>query len=434
MDTVLPLSGIQYKEERVAITSQQIFRVDISKRHGEKEIDMGDYYSSVRFIKLQHPEADEGGRFLADVNYYITLNKKMFGDKGFSSFFLPCDGRIIAGDKFYGYQSYNLSGEFERTIIRPENEINYNASKRSITMKINDGESYLGYIMSSGRNSIGVFGENCVYLSSWKGKQYFELYNLSTGKVIKKRPLEASAVTMLNAETIVSYEYDVLNREREGFMYTFNIKGDTLCDFTNYNQLPVSTPKTYSNPQELHIYHYDDILTIWQPYNDTVFRMTSPHKLVPVYTVAHGDRKMDLETALYGKKDDKLIPGLWLETPDFVYISCSEGDDSPNSRRSGNVKFYYAVYDKKNGEMFNLSQSCFPEEVIFNNSISDGIPVLASMTKYYKDKLYTSYSKSSLDKMIKSNVFNHFSKEQQEKIKLLHNNLSEKELLIMILE
>ena len=426
LDTIAPPEGIRYQEVRSVIASQPPQKINLNQKHAEKKIDMADYYSTATFLTLQHPKAEEGVGFLADASIMISIGSWMYGDRGYSSSVELTEDRIIAGDRIWGLHAYNKSGKFEQTIIQPESKAGYDERKNMISMTVNAGEMYVGNFI--------VADENCLLITIRDKKQQLELYNLASQKVYLKRPVNSDFVTLLNPTTLVSYNYNVLSMEQEPFMHSYDIKGDPLCRFMNYNPLPASKPKTYTNPQSPKIYYNNDVLTVWQPYNDTIFRMTSAKDLVPVYTINLGDRKLDLETALYGKKDGKLIPGTWLETEGFIYISCADGHDTPRNRDNNTVKFQYTVYDKKNKQTYSLPDTCIPEEVLLNNSITGGLPLFASKTKCYKDKLYTSYSKRSLEQLIKSSSFASLPTEQQEKIKQLKNDLSETDLLIMIIQ
>ena len=170
-----------------------------------------------------------------------------------------------------------------------------------------------------------------------------------------------------------------------------------------------------------------------QAYNDTIYRV-SADKLTPAFVLNLGSKKPDVQTALKGDKKGKIFIENLLETDDFLFIIHTEDYDCPNNRNSGAVKFFYSYFDKKQGKRYSIPSAVFPEVFMLTNSNPEAIPLMISNAAVYKDNLYSSYTKTQLKEIMNSTAFPSVPPEQQEKLKSLHDEMTDYELLVMILK
>jgi hypothetical protein len=240
---------------------------------------------------------------------------------------------------------------------------------------------------------------------------------------------------MSSAENYIVYQYFPFSTNKDQpFMYSFDIKGDTLCCFNDANPRPKRRNQRDFSPDVFRSYIYDGLLTFRQHYSDTIFRMASPSELKPAYIMNFGKYKLHVDSAFYGSKQGKLIPNKFLETKDFVLIANTEDMDIPYTRNNNLVKYFYYFYDKNTKILYRIPVQVFPEEYWLDNSVAGGIPLYYNTVKSDEKAMYASYTKSKLAAMMQHKNFSSFSQAQQDKIKSLHDELGTDELLVMILE
>lgn len=429
LDTIIPKPGIKYKELRTINSSKPPVVLNLSKNdYEEKDIDLADYYSKVKFVKLKHPLSPEKGGFLGEARYSITYDRGAMSGSGLSSSIYLSEKNIIAGDTYFGFHCYDMEGKFLYTIDKMNVSPFFDKRNNEVKLNLEDRGMKMLY-------GISVLKDYCTSLSIEKGKATLDFYNISSGKKYLSRPyVGPTQLFLLTPEVYAAYYYPILSETRRPIMLSFDIKGDTLCRFMNYNPLIEPKKKAYTNPDRGNFYYHNDQLTLRQGYNDTVYRLVSPLKLEPVYILNFGKQKLDIETALYGNKSEKLIPYTWLEAKDFIFLIYTQNNDTHNNRKAGTVKFNYRLYDKKENKLYTLGSQSLPEDFMLKNSIEGAIPLSGNNAHSTTDKLYAGYTKSQLENIINQPVFSGLSQSQQDKIKALHTDLAEGELLVMILE
>lgn len=427
LDTIIPNPGIKYKESRVTSRENPLSIIDFSKRtDATKEIDLADYYTNVRYVKLKHPLASDNAVFLGNASFSIYFEQGANLGRGLNSVVEMGGNNIIAGDQYFGYHCYDATGNYVYTIAAMNPLPEYNSKKNEVSVNITPATKMI--------RSFSVLDDNCLIYTVQNNKPHLQFHNINARKTYLTRPFYGGRALLLNPETFVSYVYNIRGSSPTPFMYSFDIKGDTLCAFMNHNSLVEPKNASYNNPESPDIYYYNNILTLRQAYNDTIYRMKSASVLEPAYVMNFGKQKLDLQTALYGDKSDKLIPYTWLETENFIIIIYTQNYDSPNNRNNGSVKFFYTFFDKAEKKIYQIPTQGFPEDFILKNSIEGGIPLPTNTAKCYNKMIYTGYTKKQLEMILKNKSFHTLPKNQQDKVKSLYDELTDTEMLVMILE
>jgi len=394
-DYVVP-PGIKYAESRAIDLANPPVVLDIANRKlNIRKFNLSDYYTKVRYIKIKHPMPPAEGNFLFDVDYYVTMKQGAMSGSGLSSRFSFKKDSIIAGDVFFGYYSYDNEGNFLHTIKTYDFPKTYDASQNKISYNQDD------YIRA-----------------------------VSEGSTRKNNNR-----IKVDDKTMASYVYNPFDTLKR-FLFTFDIKGDTLCRFQNYNFVPEMKKNAYVAPPSPNIYYYNGQLTVNQSLNDTVYRVVSPNRLIPAYVLNYGPYRLDVQTAFYGDQSQKLRLNTWREDKQYILFTYTQNYDCLNNRRNGSVKFFYAYYDKKSRQLYHFSEgTTIPKEEFFiENSVPDALPFILSYSEISDNQLRVYYSKKRLEEIIKNKGFASLSPEQQSKIKTMQNDLGESEVLIMILE
>ena len=428
MDTVIPKNpGIKDKEVRKINPSNPPVKLNLVAKPEEKELKLSDFYSKVKYIKLKHPLTDQGKAFLGNVNLSIKYEQGSSSGRGYNSSVFLTSKNIIAGDNYFGYHCYDQDGNFIYTIAVMSELPVYRKITNEVTVSVKPELRMI--------NAFSIQDDNCLIYTSQNNKSQLNFHNITEKKTYLSRPYySGGSPYLVNKETYISYLYNVRAASRMPFMLSFDIKGDTLSSFMNYNSLVEPKNAQATNPDAGNIYYFNNTLTLRQAYNDTIYRFTSPNELTAAYILNSSSQKLDLNTALYGDKTDKIIPNRWLETDKFAFIVHTQNNDTPNNRGNNTVKFFYSFYDKKESKFFRIPTDVYPDDFLITNDIKDGIPLSISQAKENGGRLYSGYSKAQLEDLTKHKNFSSLPSGQQAKVKSLLSELADGEMLLMILE
>lgn len=385
-------AGIKYAELRAVDPANPPVVLDVADRNlNIRKFDLSDYYTQVRYIKLKHPAKE--GYFLVDTKYHVTQEQGSSSGTLQSNITFMGKDSIIAGDVFFGYHSYDMEGNFLHTLNTFDFPKNYDASKNEISYNESDFKKAIG------------------------------------GGATKKNNNRFS----VDDETMASYVYNRTDTTSNDFLFTFSLKGDTLCRFANYNPKPDKTGQPISGGPQARIYVYEGKITIRQEMNDTVYRLNTPNRLLPAYVLNMGAYKLDISLA--DDFSNKFFLDKWRETDKYVLFTYNQNYDSHNNREKGLVRFFYSYYDKNSRQFYHFCEgTTTPEqEFLIENSIPDALPFMLSYTIMGEGFLIAYYSKARLEKIITNKDFASLSPELQNKLKTTHNDLAENEVLIMTL-
>lgn len=427
---VIP-QGIKYTESRAVDPDNPPIVIDIANRRlNIKKFDISNFYTHVCYVKLKHPKPASEGNFLFDatiINRFEGGGMNMFN--GVHSLFKFTDDYIISGDKYYGLHCYDKEGDFLYTIETNDFPKTYKVSENSVTVK-NEIKGFAGELFT--HKNI------CLYtILDDNKRRMLCTYDLSLKKQISAKPFELD-LTFIDANsmsTIANYFYHPLDQERN-FLYTYDIKGDTLCRFTSYNPISKKKEGNFFSFPKADIYYYNDQLTIRQSLNDTIYRVVSPNRIVPAYVLNFGSYKVDVHTILIEEQPEKMRTSSWKETDRYILFTYTQGRNTLNNKRNGLVKFFHAYFDKDNRQLYHLSEgTTAPEdEVLIENPIPDALPFLLSQVSIDNDQLYVCFSMKRLEDIIQNKGFSSLPPEQQNRLKTARKELDDNEVLIMFLK
>ena len=397
METYEIPPGIKYTESRAVDPANPPVVIDIANRKlNIKKFDLSDYYTQVRYVKLKHPMPATEGNFLFDAEYHVSYEQGAGSGSGVCSQFYFFKDSIVAGDPFFGFYSYDNEGNFLDTVRTYDFPKVYDVSQNTISYHESDYRRAMEKAGSTNRNN------NRFYVDD---------------------------------KTRASYVYNRADTLNENFLFTFGLKGDTLCRFRNYNPKPDKKGAPIGNPPSVKIYYCEGIFTIQQAMNDTVYRMTAPNRLVPAYVLNYGPYKLEISLT-FDDFPKKFFPDIWKETDKYILFTYNRNYDSKNNRKNGLVTFFYSYYDKRSQQFYHFcEESVIPKEEFFiENPVPDALPFMISYANIEEKSLWVCYNKRRLEAIIKNKGFASLSPEQQNKLKTLQNELDDSEVLIMILE
>ena len=136
------------------------------------------------------------------------------------------------------------------------------------------------------------------------------------------------------------------------FISVLATKGDTICIFRDSDPIENFSKHVYRGVDDGNNYYFDQTLHLRQSYNDTIYCLMPPNRLVPKYIFDFGD--MGIPSAYDGVDPgfdlkDKLMLQSLLETDQYLFITYSKNYDCPNTAKSGTLKYSRLIYDKRKG-------------------------------------------------------------------------------------
>jgi hypothetical protein len=134
------------------------------------------------------------------------------------------------------------------------------------------------------------------------------------------------------------------------FVSVVSTTGDTLCKFKDHDPIINFTKSAFRGADNGDAYYLNGVLHLRQAFNDTVYQMVPPNRLVPKYILDFGEE--GIKSAMEGidpgvSLHDKLVPHAYLESGRFLFITYTKDYDCPNTAKSGSLKYSRLIYDKQ---------------------------------------------------------------------------------------
>jgi hypothetical protein len=356
------LSGsFRMKEIRSVDKQHPPGKIDIMGTvNNTKKLKLSDVGSSIRYVKLQTPPDTS---LLYDHFFYRPdLDSKV-----------RSDGQQIIFEGLFGLTRFNMQGEYEETIWKNKTGIKFFGSKMAswggkdfygvpfnVPVNITNGELLFTFL--DGPTGYGQ-------VMKYKSGNNKSLAVQSPGEI--QGPVRIPGDTLFNTNHNPQDLFDriygtspdtwagIHNKWIAGtsgsLLVTYNNKGDTLCQFKDYDRIRNYSFSEGRNPVELASYSYNGSLTFKQEYNDTVFRLIPPDRLLPVYILDFGKYKFTFMEGFNPNYDlsEKFMLNSFDETTRFLFIRYTQNYDCPNTRKKNSVKFYNALFDKKEGKLYH---------------------------------------------------------------------------------
>lgn len=376
-----PTVSFRKKETRSVDPQNPPVKIDImGTLNNTRNLKLSDVASSIRYVKLQIPPDT---LLLYDLFFYRPdLDSKV-----------RSDGEQIIFEGLFGLTRFNMKGEYQETVWINKSGISlYGKGMASF-----DGKDFFGVPFN-------------IPVSFSNGNLYFAFHDgpSGNGQIMKYKPGTNKKIstqsqpempghsnipgdTLLNKNQFSEARFSCIygigpeswagvknkwNAGRSGvMMVTYNDKGDTLCKFTDYERIANFSFAQTRTAIELGSYSYNGLITIKQEYNDTVFRLIPPDRLLPLFIIDFGQYKfsaMDGLNTNYDLSKKYMLKSLH-ETNNFLFIRYTQNYDCPNTRKKNLVKFYNALFIKKEGKLYHQPGfTSLPEGLI--NDLDGGVP------------------------------------------------------------
>jgi hypothetical protein len=180
-------------------------------------------------------------------------------------------------------------------------------------------------------------------------------------------------------------------------------------------------------------------LFIRTDFNDTVFQVVPPNRLLPVYVFNLGSYKLTKQEGVDPgvNLEGKIIPQDFADTRDYLFFTFTQDSyDCPNNRKNKTLKLYHALFFKKNQQLFIVAGDPTDYDApILNNDLDGGVPVWPlSFMIDKKGEILVSLKGAELKQRVQSADFLNSAApaEKKEKLKTLATKLSDEDDVLMI--
>ena len=437
-----PIVSFRKKEIRSVDPQRPPVKIDIMGTiNNTRKLKLSDVASSIRYVKLQTPPDT---LLLYDLFFYRPdLDSKV-----------RSDGQQIIFEGLFGLTRYNMQGKYEETIWKNKTGIRFY------------GKGMASY---GGKDFFGVPFHIPVSFS--KGNLYFTFHDGPTGngQVMKYKPGTDKKLiiqsqpetpghshipgdTLFNKNQFSEDRFSCIygigpdswagvnnkwNAGRSGaLLVAYNDKGDTLCKFTDYERIVNFSFAQTRTAIELETYSYNGQVTLKQEYNDTVFRLIPPDRLLPAFIIDFGEYKFNAMNGLNVDFDlsNKYMLNSLHETNDYLFIRYTQNYDCLNTRKKNAVKFYNALFNKKEGKLYHQPGSTLLPEGL-ENDLDGGIPFWpefitpqGEMMKLVSGRVLKDFINS--DEFRKSSI----SEEKKQKQILMASGLRPTDMIVVIVK
>jgi hypothetical protein len=438
-------TGPPYKENRSVDPTNPPVIIDIEGSLDKiNEFKLSEVVSEIKYIRIEQvPDSafDRDIRF----DYYLT------------------DDYIIAVNRL-GILKYNKDGRFLSIVVK--------------NMFTTDGiliKTFIGasYMQGGGTyyNNISSIGNKLyyTYINTISSQEYRVEYDCSEieikpqteynpefpSKILGKGKIVADYNPIgSKGETNASGSKSFLTKWIDNNTYSKKIRGtdiyalidkqgDTLSKFPLFEKLVNYTKSVGRGTDDGFQYEYKGKSYFRNAYNDTLFHVIPPNRLLPIYVLKLGRYKA---TRQQGTDPDfdltgKIIPEEWVETEKYIFLTFTKDNyDCPNTRKKKTVKIYHALYSKMNHQLSMIKGDPYdysPE--ILKNDIDGGLAVWPyEPTRYItgpNGEIIISLKGNDLKERIKTEHFTNLAAPEIKKnaLKQLAASVSDYEDILMII-
>lgn len=373
--------GFRFQEDRSIDSNNPPVIIDFTKEIPVKKFKLSEIAKEIKYIRLSVP---------GDSLYF---SPHMGGSVAFT------DKNIILNNNF-GVHSFSPEGEFLETIA--QSNITNRVPDKQALFGYFDKESYKGVWV----NHVSVAGDRIFYKATDYPNEKVSLFHYeikpekqlqlpetkeskndgaffkgeqsATGKegIYSGTPGLASTQILGVSSNFYAGVNSHLTSSENGFMLvTFNLNGDTLCKFTQFDKLehPV-TSSTIRSINSIINWEYKGVFSFMKSFNDTVFRLVPPNRLVPVYIFGFGSHKITDEEWYQTNQElkNKFLVTNIQENEKYLFLEFRRYDEN------GKKESYRAIYTKSTHSLIQLP---LEEKAITPSNSSPGFAPPARSSK-----------------------------------------------------
>jgi hypothetical protein len=348
----------QLKEIRnIDPTNPPIVLDMISGRNNPRSINASELFKGIKHIRLEplsNPDFYEfGAAFLisSEFIYGISIYGIAQYDKNgnFLKYIVENDTYITRyGSGYYiPSEQYNMfvGGVTLQGIGKPRlvnNKLYYKYENRpekfSCLMSFEETSDMTGLIMPKTIENTNLHIRGL-------GKKIMDLeFNDKLELLEEISPIDNNHIGFSSATKVLGKEY---------FLTLKTTFGDTICAFSDPDPMPGFSKLSRYIGVKGDNYYFNGIQRIRQAYNDTIFTVLPPNRLIPKYVFDFGTFRFDSSIHGIGISafKDKFIPSSFFESNRFLFITYSKDYASINNAKSGTLKYTRLIFNKSTNEI-----------------------------------------------------------------------------------
>jgi Domain of unknown function (DUF4933) len=361
-DTLINIRpGFQYKEDRSVDPAHPPIVIDLSGLIPEREIKLSEISSRIKYIVLEVPD-DSVFFYRGSTLHFAGDNIIANNNTGINSF--SDDGRFLETISKSSFNGPRTTNDFSGGSFRGTYMNNVYSAGSTIYYKYTDTpDEKVSLIKFSLKDKPSL-----IPIPPEEGQP--DTY--TKGEVIEMGKLRSPGLGNTNIFAVSDNMYAGMPPNRPDafgknstMMVTFNTNGDTLCKFKQYDLLknPVTSTlmRSFSNLS----WFYEELATFKWLFNDTVYRLKGPNRLVPAFIFQLGVHKITVDDWLHVNTslNGKILIQNILESQSYLFIDYRYYDpDNPK----GPV-YEKAIYIKESKKFFRIALS--PEQRKVMNTV-----------------------------------------------------------------
>lgn len=448
--------GFRFKEERGIDPNHPPVVIDIANSlKNIKKFSLSDVATSVEYIRM---ESVPDSTLPTNMKYKYYL----------------MDNNIVATN-LYGMQLFSKNGKYIRTIVKNQMSGIFYDEKKDIVHYL-----WSDYMKIGGETTIWARGNDLFYIykNSNTGQLYIMEYDCSNKSSISnlqfepenpKKIMGAGKVSVdLNyghtpvpsqkrsngsmgmSASCLYAQMDLFAPDRnitvqttwgKNMMLVRNTRGDTLASFTKYEQVKNYTKQVGRGTDVGSRYEKNGNMFYRTDFNDTVFQVIPPNRLLPVYVYHLEDYKL---TKLQGMDpgfnlDGKIIPQNFADTKDYLFLTFDKDSyDCPNNRTNKSLKLYHAIFSKKDKQLYIVQGDPTDYDAqILKNDIDGGMHVWPDEMMIGKNgEIIISLNGAEIKAQVKSSFFKQSKapEDKKDKLRRLAESVRDNEQILMVVK
>ncbi len=451
---VRSLSNFSFTGDRQADYKNPPTIIDIAGNlNNVRDFKLSDLAHSVSYIRME-PVPDSTLSTDLKFKYYIMDN-------------------YIVAVNLYGIHLYSKEGRYIRTVVKNEltgvkvdpgrivfrtdytlkggglsvhavgNDLYYNyrntLAGQDFIMKVDCSSQELTTIgMTDPEFPDRITGSGTVAFDLNKGKQKLPSQNMPVGLYGGSSDwlLDERGFLLTGPDS-----YAIPSQKENELLEIRNNSGSLLSSFARFERLVNYSKSLKRGTDNGDQYEYVKHNYIRPEFNDTVFMVLPPNRLLPFYVLNLGEYKATKQQGVDPGFDltGKIIPERWAESKDYLFLTFTKDSyDCPANRKNRSVKIYHALYSKRNRELFIIKGDPFDYSAeILENDLDGGVPVWPySFMISSEGELLVSLKGYEIQDRVKSQKFRLSNASAEKKLALerLAASVSAQEDILMIVK
>lgn len=464
-DSIPP--GFRFQEERSVDPQNPPTKIDLAgSLDNRKDLKLSDVVTKIKYIRLES---------LPDSSIHTDLKYKY-----------RLAGDYIVASNLYGIHVFSKDGKFIQTVVK--NEMTGVKMEPRIKKLLFNND----FFFQGGESTIWTKNNKLYYIYSnnYSGQRYLMEYDCSEnyvnsdfsfepekpekiigqgipvidfnhGNTTPPKPRDSRGMFSKSPETIhkeltaftpdgITYIDLKKNRSVEEIynnttaskiMFVRNSRGDTLTSFKKHELINNYTKTVKRTTDSGNKYVKKGSLFLRTDFNDTIFKVIPPNRLLPIYTLNLGQYKVSKQNGVdpgYSLQG-KIIPQEWADAKNHIFLTFSKDNyDCPNNRKNKSIKIYHAIFFKDESKLYivNREPTDYKKNVLENN-IDGGPSVwpISYMAGENEDILVSLKGKDLIEHTQKSQ-FKDFNENSDKKKKLEEfvKSIKENDDVLMIVE